>query len=495
MSISNKDTIQCTHGLFVIETQTDVIVDVNETATTIYRYSRDELLAMKGSDILSGKIFSSNEQSGEKPNPVITSAKSFQIEGKEYTIAIAYGSTPISLIDLPQERNEELELLVERRTAELARANQALADEIARRQRREDQLTAERQMLRTVIDLLPDYIYVKDRESKFLVNNLAVAQNQGLTPEEVIGKTDFDFFSNDLAKQYYDDEQKVIQTGNPLISREELNYYPLTKTWGWHLTTTVPLRDSKSQIVGIVGVSRNITDHKRAEEALRENIVRQRFAHQLIESQEHERKRIAAELHDSLGQTLLLATNKLYLALRAIGQNGNPSGHIEEALAFVSQTLQEVRDISHNLRPHHIDELGLTKSIESMARRLSETSDLAVEINIEPFDGHISPESEINLYRIAQESLNNILKHSEATTVEITMSNTPDHLKLCISDNGKGFDTDAKMKRNERRESFGLMVMDERARMIGADLHINSKSGEGTTISISLPLTGINDES
>jgi PAS domain S-box-containing protein len=482
-------------ALFVIDKQTDILVDVNEAALIMCHRSRDELLAMKGSDILSGKIFSVQEQSREETNPIITSTHSFLIDIKEYTIAVVYNPSSLPVIDIPREGNKELELLVEHRTAELAHANQALAAEIAGRQRREDQLAAERQLLRTVIDLLPDYIYVKDRMSKFLVNNLAVAQNLGLTPDEVIGKTDFDFFSNELAQQYYDDEQKVIQTGTALISREELNYYPLTKTWGWHLTTTVPLRDSKNQIVGIVGVSRNITDHKRAEEALRENIVRQRFAHQLIESQEHERKRIAAELHDSLGQTLLLATNKLHLALRTVGKHTVSSIHIEEALSLVSQTLQELRDISHNLRPHHIDELGLAKSIESMVRRFSETSDISIALNMEPIDTHLSPDSEINLYRIAQETLNNILKHSGATAIDISMSNTPDQLVLCISDNGKGFDADAQMKRDEHHESFGLMVMAERARMIGANLHINSKPRKGTTISVSLPLASIDHES
>jgi PAS domain S-box-containing protein len=465
--LSSSDNIISLYSpaLILIDNHLNTVVDANEAAGVILHISQNELLGMNSTDVLALCKSSADNQTPTK--------LSFS-DIRTYTFSLTKTNQTLLILDKYLEGKEEA---------------QQDGNETG------DQLAAERQMLRTVIDLLPDYIYVKDRESKFLIDNLAVAQNLGLTPEKVIGKTDFDFFSKELAQQYYDDEQKVIQTGQPLISREELNYYPLTKTWGWHLTTTVPLRDSKDQIVGIVGVSRNITDHKRAEEALRENIVRQQFAHQLIESQEHERKRIAAELHDSLGQTLLLASNQLHLALRAVGQQGDPSARIEEALALVAQTLQEVRDISHNLRPHHIDELGLIKSIESMIRRLSETSDLSITTNIEQFDEHFSPDSEINLYRIVQETLNNILRHSNATAVEISLHNSSNHLELCISDNGKGFNTDTEVNDNDHHKSFGLMVMNERARMIGADLHISSKPGEGTTISVSLPLMATDHES
>ncbi len=372
------------------------------------------------------------------------------------------------------EDQSDLERLIEERTAELARSNQALA--------------VERQLLRTVIDLLPDYIYVKDRQSRFLVNNIAVAKNLNLTPEEVNGKTDFDFFPRDLAEQFFADEQQVIATGQPLISREEPNYYPVSNSWGWHLTTTVPLRDGKGEIVGIVGVSRDITAHKKAEEALRERIVQQKFTRQLIDSQESERKRIAAELHDGLGQSLLVVKNKLLLALRFLSGKQDPSAEINEAIGIVSQTLQDVRDISHNLRPHHIDELGLTKSIESMIRRLAQSTGLEFTTTIDWVDDALSPEAEINLYRIAQESFNNIVKHSKAQHITVDIQRATDTVRLTIKDDGQGFDADTRTKGTGREETFGLMIMSERARMFGGDLTVNSEPGKGTIISVTLPI-------
>lgn len=382
-----------------------------------------------------------------------------------------------------QDAQGDLERLVEQRTRELAA-------EIAERKRREKELGVERMLLRTVIDNVPDYIYVKDRKSRFIVDNQAVASNLGVTPEQVIGKTDFDFFPKALAEQYFADEQRVMDTGEPLISREEPNYYPVTDTWGWHLTTTVPLRDPQGEVIGIVGLSRDITSHKKMEEAMRESLVHQKFARQLIESQERERQRIAGELHDHIGQKLLLVKNKLLLGIRSTTKGEDPRAAMEEAITWVTESLQDVRDISHNLRPHQIDELGLSKSVESMVRRLASTSDIPFSTDIEPVDGLLSKDAEINLYRIAQESLNNVMKHASATQLNVLIYRAGDNVILRITDDGDGFDVEALTRGAERNRSFGLMIMSERARMLGGELELRSEPGSGTTVSVLLPIQG-----
>jgi len=382
----------------------------------------------------------------------------------------------------PQEKApegpEDLRKLVEHQTLELKA-------EVAERHRREDELSAERLLLRTVIDMIPDYIYVKDRDSKFLVNNIAVARNLGFTPDEVIGKTDFDFFPQELAQQFFNDEQQVMATGEPLISREEPNYYPISDTWGWHLTTTMPLRDSRGRIIGLVGVSRDITSHRKMEETLRDSLVLQKVAREVLDSQERERKRIAAELHDDLGQNLLLVKNKLLLGLRA----ADATEAIQDAIALVSQTLQGVREISHNLRPHQLDELGLGKSIEGMFRRLCASSGLELKAEIEAVDGLLAKDSEINLYRIAQESLNNIIKHSGAATVRVALGAAGGEVVLRVQDDGCGFETGAL----DPGEGMGLMIMSERASMLGGTLALESRPREGTTLTAAVPFTGSND--
>lgn len=123
-------------------------------------------------------------------------------------------------------------------------------------------------LLRTLIDNLPDYIFVKDTQSRFVLNNMAHINVLGATwPEEVIGKTDFDFFPPDLANQYYADEQELIRTGQPLINREEITVTPQGSRQ-WLLTSKTPLRDNEGKIIGLVGISRDITERKQTEETL-----------------------------------------------------------------------------------------------------------------------------------------------------------------------------------------------------------------------------------
>ncbi len=132
----------------------------------------------------------------------------------------------------------------------------------------EETLTAERNLFRTLIDNLPDAVYAKDTQSRFLLGNAAVARVMGAaTPNELIGKTDFDFFPEGLAKQYFTDEQAIIQSGKAEINREESIIYP-DGSQGWVLTTQVPLRDQNGSVMGLVGIGRTITERKQAEEQL-----------------------------------------------------------------------------------------------------------------------------------------------------------------------------------------------------------------------------------
>ncbi len=148
----------------------------------------------------------------------------------------------------------------------------ALWINITRRKQAEEALAEERNLLRTVIDNLPDCIYAKDTENRFVIGNIAVARVMGVaTPDELLGKRDFDFFPQELAEQYCADEQEIIRSGEPLINREEPLMDQTTGRKGWSSTTKVPLRDNCGEIVGIVGIGHDITERKRAEEALKES--------------------------------------------------------------------------------------------------------------------------------------------------------------------------------------------------------------------------------
>ena len=130
------------------------------------------------------------------------------------------------------------------------------------------QLKQERDTLRMLIDSLPDRVFVKDRQSRFLINNPAHVQAMGATSQdEVIGKTDLDIFPADLARQYYEDERALMESGQPL-NREEMAVNVGTGEARWLQTRKMPLRDKQGVIVGLMGISRDVTERKRAEEAL-----------------------------------------------------------------------------------------------------------------------------------------------------------------------------------------------------------------------------------
>ena len=158
----------------------------------------------------------------------------------------------------------------------------------------------------------------------------------------------------------------------------------------------------------------------------------------------------------------------------------------QEAMALVSQTIQGVRDLSQHLRPHQLDELGLAKSVEGMFRRICKSADLPFKATMSAVDGLLGPEAEINLYRIAQESLNNVLKHSGATQVRVALGQAKGQVVLKVRDNGHGFDPASPAGHGG---GMGLMIMAERARILGGTVKIQSRPGEGSSLVASVPVS------
>lgn len=208
------------------------------------------------------------------------------------------------------------------------------------------------------------------------------------------------------------------------------------------------------------------------------------FARQLINSQEAERKRIAGELHDSLGQSLLVVKNLAALGKISHSEASEPFAEIADS---ASSALAEVRTISHALRPPELDRLGLTKAIQSTLDQLDSSSELSIRSNIEPIDGTLSPEQEISIYRLLQESLNNAIKHAHATEITVTLKRLDPTIQLHVEDNGRGFDPDAIRAANPATTGIGLDNMIERARLMNGNLQIRSAPGQGTRIRLSVP--------
>jgi len=178
--------------------------------------------------------------------------------------------------------HDELEARVYERTAELVRANDDLQQQVAERHRAEQALQSERNLLRTLIDHLPDYIYVKDLNSRFIIGNQAVARVMGAnSPEALVGRTDFDFYPPEAAAQFYGDERQMFLTGQAMLDYEEPSPDLAGGITRWILTSKVPLVDSEGRMTGLVGIGRDITARKQTEDKLREQ---QDFLRQLIDN-------------------------------------------------------------------------------------------------------------------------------------------------------------------------------------------------------------------
>tara|TARA_B100000315_G_scaffold186281_1_gene175621 strand:+ start:8967 stop:11330 length:2364 start_codon:yes stop_codon:yes gene_type:complete len=225
-----------------------------------------------------------------------------------------------------------------------------------------------------------------------------------------------------------------------------------------------------------------VVERKQAEAALKE------FSRKLVESQENERKRIAAELHDSLGQDLLVIKNEIKRYLKTISEDNRNSEILEFASSIVTQTLKEIKEIAYNLRPPQLDKLGLKDAILSQVKRVLNTSEINIFTEIDVKDVEIPPETEINIFRIIQEGINNIVKHSYSSEAIIRLKNSKENIYLEISDNGEGFDNKKEKKQNAAFEGFGLKGIAERATMLGGSFQVDSKKGVETTLKIIIPI-------
>ncbi|MDR9415545.1 MAG: two-component regulator propeller domain-containing protein [Gracilimonas sp.] len=216
----------------------------------------------------------------------------------------------------------------------------------------------------------------------------------------------------------------------------------------------------------------------------RDNERQKRFTQQLIDSQESERRRIASELHDGLGQQILIMKNRAEMAMQHISDPVEIKNQLNEIMESAKISIGDVRHISHGLRPVHLENFGLTESLGNLCSQLQKTCKLEWSYHIDNIDDCVQKDKEINLYRVLQEATNNIQKHAEATEASVMVLRKNSDIRIVIWDDGKGFNTEDR----SLMEGLGFTGMSERIQSLGGTLTINSKTGEGTTIKIKIPV-------
>ncbi len=232
---------------------------------------------------------------------------------------------------------------------------------------------------------------------------------------------------------------------------------------------------------------RKAAEAERADAVLREQQARAEYTLRLIAAQEAERARIAAELHDSLGQNLLLIKNHAQLALAAKKVPPTSRLPLESISQLASQSIAEARQISHDLHPYQLDHLGLTRALQAMIEGAAASSGIDFAPKLDHVDALFPKDAALNLYRVVQECLNNILKHSRAKHVRLRLERDVHEVQLSVQDDGVGFKTGGPMN-GER--GLGLRNMAERVRILGGSIKVDSQSGRGTRIQVTIPVAG-----
>jgi PAS domain S-box-containing protein len=246
--------------------------------------------------------------------------------------------------------------------------------------------------------------------------------------------------------------------------------------------------DGRGAAIAMLGATLDITEQKEAEEALQSSRRRlQALSNRLLGVQEAERRHIARYLHDEIGQALtaLLMNQQSILKLSA---PPTLRSQIEENFRIADGVLQRVRDLSTELRPAMLDDLGLSAALRWYATRLAERVGVDVQFSSRGKEVRIPPALETACFRIAQEALTNVVRHAKARQVSVNLREGEDALELIIRDDGSGFEVSEAFARASRGKSMGLLSMQERAQLVGGEIDIDSAPSRGTEVRARFPI-------
>jgi len=240
--------------------------------------------------------------------------------------------------------------------------------------------------------------------------------------------------------------------------------------------------DAAERMIGFIV---DISERKELEK------IRNELPKQIIEAQEKEKERIAMDIHDDLGQSLM-GTKMLITSYLQEAEFKHPEVQKfgQEILEQINYCIEKARKVSYGLVPPHLNLLGLSASVKDFIKRVDNQSNLKIIFKSKNIGNLKIEGEEVNVYRIVQEAMNNVLKHAKATEVNILMNKTKDKLNIKIQDNGNGFHKNNMKKSALFARGLGLSVMNERAKLLGGKVDIDSKPGQGTSVIVDIPLKG-----
>jgi len=379
---------------------------------------------------------------------------------------------------------DDLERRVVKGTTELRISNYALRAEMADRDRAQNALRESEERFRLLVDNVRDYaIFMVDLEGRVASWTAAAAEITGYASSEILGKHFSCFYPTDEVERGAPDLaiRLAATTG-----RHESESWRLRKDGSrfWASTLMSPIRDANGNLQCFAKVMRDVTERKEADRRMSE------LSRRLLTLQEEERRRIGRELHDSTAQNLAATAMNLAVVLRApTSLSDGARKALTECSELIAQCSREIRTISYLLHPPLLDEVGLVAAIRWYADGFAKRSGIHVAVDVPPDLGRLSREMETALFRIVQECLTNIHRHTRSTTARIEIVRAADTITLKIDDTGQGMAAEIvkALADADTGIGVGIMGMRERMRQLGGHLEIRS-GDDGTAVEATLPV-------
>lgn len=363
----------------------------------------------------------------------------------------------------------------------------ATGKDITHRKKVQKNLEQHLHFLQTLLDTIPSPVFYKNMDGRYIGCNQAFADFVGIPVEKIIGSTVYDMGPKEIADTYYEKDRELFK------NKGKQQYEWKMKRRSGEIREVIfnkaTFNDQKGDIQGLIGVISDITLLKQSERALKDSKKKlQKLYFSLLDAQENERKRIAMELHDDFGQSLILLKLQLDHIKKELFKEENALfQECEAAICNVQDLIEKTRRLFHGLTPLTLHDMGLINTLKSMINTFSKHSRIRFSLQTDDVESSLSAKAKIAVYRIFQEMLSNIQKHADADFVSITIGKQSTYAAFHVRDNGKGFNREQSAAGPSRPFGLGLTSMDERVQMLGGVFELKSQTGSGTAIHFTIP--------
>ena len=368
-----------------------------------------------------------------------------------------------------------------RREEQLARANNLLRAEIAERKRAQDAIRKTEDIFQVFMNHAPVLVFLTDREGRYVFCSDKLEELFGIKLETLLGRTAADWAPGAIGKVLHEHDLAALSGHESTEIVEQLP--TATGETAYLLMVRFPFVDASGRRL-LAGVGVDITAQRRAEHSLRQ------LSGRLLRLQDQERRRIARDLHDGTGQTLsALALNLALLENFApLSRNLKAREALTRSIGLAQQAANEIRDLSHLLHPPDLDTMGLVSAIQSHSRQVSRVTGIDLNLELLTEKSRLPEDIETTLFRVFQESLENVRRHSGSRTARIRLSHDGERIVLEVEDDGRGTPPDLLTgERPNGAPGIGVAGMRERVQQLGGRLEIKS-GNRGTKVRAMIPV-------